>query len=131
MLNIYDESRPSRVTVAFEDRALSFMLSKDATFGDLADRLDRRGEWHHGKPIAIEVKFAAAFDAQRRRLISGLGRGIGTRRTKRDVQCELGSGAKASSINAVAAGDRGIQSTVPRSRSRGSSLARRSRCSQP
>ena len=61
MLNIYDESRPSRVTVAFEDRALSFMLSKDATFGDLADRLDRRGEWHHGKPIGIEVKFAAAF----------------------------------------------------------------------
>jgi hypothetical protein len=72
MLNIYDKSRPSRVTVAFEDRALSFMLSKDATFGDLADRLDRRGEWHHGKPVAIEVKFAAAFDAQRRRLISDL-----------------------------------------------------------
>ena len=77
MLNIYDESRPSRVTVAFEDRALSFVLSKDATFGDLADRLDRRGEWHHGKPIAIEVKFAAASDAQRRRPVSGLGRGRG------------------------------------------------------
>jgi hypothetical protein len=67
MLNIYDESRPSRVTVAFEDKALSFMLSKDATFEDLADRLDCLGERYHGKVIAIEVKFAAAFDAQRLR----------------------------------------------------------------
>ena len=40
MLNIYhDESRPSRVTVAFEHGAISFMMSKDATFEDLADRL--------------------------------------------------------------------------------------------
>jgi hypothetical protein len=79
MLSIHhDESRPSRVTVAFEDGALSFMLSKDATFEDLADRLDRLGERHHGKPVAIEVKLAAASDAQRRRLVSGLGRGRGT-----------------------------------------------------
>jgi len=92
MLNIYDESRPSRVTVAFEDRALSFMLSKDATFGDLADRLDRRGEWHHGKPIAIEVKFATAFDAQRRRLISGLGRGYRPRRNERASGLSSGRG---------------------------------------
>ena len=61
MLNIHhDESRPSRVTVAFEDGALSFMLSKDATFEDLAERLDRLAERHHGKPVAIEVKLAAA-----------------------------------------------------------------------
>ena len=77
MLNIHpDESRPSRVTVAFEDGALSFMLSKDATFEDLADRLDRLGERHHRKPVAIEVKLADESDAQRRRLVSGLGRGI-------------------------------------------------------
>ena len=83
MLNTHhDESRPSRVTVAFEDGALSFMLSKDATFEDLADRLDRLGERHHGKPVAIEVKLAAAFDAHRRRLVSGLGRGTGTAATK-------------------------------------------------
>ena len=76
MLHIHpDESRPSRVTVAFEDRALSFMLSEDATFEDLADRLDRLGERHHGKPVAITVKLAAAFDAQRRRLVPGLGLG--------------------------------------------------------
>ena len=61
MRNIHhDESRPSRVTVAFEDGALSFMLSKRATFEDLADRLDRLGERHHGKPVSIEVKLAAA-----------------------------------------------------------------------
>ena len=66
MLNIHhdDSRRPSRVTVAFEDGALSFMLSKDATFEDLADRLDRLGERHHGKTVTIEVKLAAAFDAQ-------------------------------------------------------------------
>ena len=68
MLKIYhNESRPSRVTVAFEDSALSFMLSKDATFEDLADRLDRL-ERQHSTPIAIEVKFAAASDARQRRM---------------------------------------------------------------
>jgi hypothetical protein len=65
MPNIHHESQPSRVTVAFEDGALSFMLSKDATFEDLADRLDRLGERRYGRPIAIEVKLAAASDAQR------------------------------------------------------------------
>jgi hypothetical protein len=68
MLEVHhDESRPSRVTVAFEDGALSFMLSKGATFEDLADRLDRLGDRHYGKPVAVEVKLAAASDAQRRR----------------------------------------------------------------
>jgi hypothetical protein len=38
--------------VAFEDGALSFVLSKGATFEDLADRLDRLGERHYGKPVA-------------------------------------------------------------------------------
>jgi len=61
MVNIHnDGSSPSRVTVMFADGALSFMLSEDATFEDLADRLDRLGERPHGKPVAIEVKLAAA-----------------------------------------------------------------------
>jgi hypothetical protein len=61
MLNTHnDESSPSRVTVTFADGALSFMLSEEATFEHLADRLDRLGERHHGKPVAIEVKLAAA-----------------------------------------------------------------------
>ena len=78
MLNTqHDESRPSRVTVAFEHGAISFMMSKDATFEDLAHRLERPGKRRHGKPVAIAVKLAAAFDAHRRGLISGLGRGIG------------------------------------------------------
>jgi hypothetical protein len=97
MLNIYhDESRPSRVTVAFEDSALSFMLSKDATFEDLADRLDRLGERHHGMPIAIEVKFAAASGAQRRPLFSGLGRGrgIGTAAPTGTPNANLGPGLR-------------------------------------
>src|SRR5437667_1935375 len=31
---------------------------KDATFEDLADRLDRLGKRRHGKPVAIAVKLA-------------------------------------------------------------------------
>ena len=78
MLNIHhDEARPSCVTAAFEHGAISFMMSKDATFEDLADRLDRLGKRRHGKPVAIAVKLAAAFDAHRRGLISRLGRGRG------------------------------------------------------
>ena len=56
------------------------------------DRLDRLGERHHGKPIAIEVKFATAFDAQRRRLISGLGRGYRPRRNERASGLSSGRG---------------------------------------
>jgi hypothetical protein len=57
----HDEGRRSRVTVAFEDSVLSFRLSEDATFEDLADRLDRLGERRHGKPVAINVKLADTF----------------------------------------------------------------------
>jgi hypothetical protein len=68
MLNIHqDELQPSRVTVAFEHSALSFMMSKDATFEDLADRQDRLGKRRHGKPVAIADKLAAASDAHTRR----------------------------------------------------------------
>ena len=64
MLNTqHDESRPSRVTVAFEHGAISFMMSKDATFEDLADRLGSSRQAAPGKPVAIAVKLAAAFDA--------------------------------------------------------------------
>ena len=78
MLDIHhDESRPSRVRVAFEDGALSFMLSKGATFEDLGDRLRDLDERHRGKPVAIEVKLAASPDAERRRFVSGLGRSLG------------------------------------------------------
>lgn len=78
MLDLHhDESRPSRVRVAFADRESLFMLSKDATFEDLAGRLCDLDERHHGKPVAIEVKLAASPDARRRRLLSGLGHGIG------------------------------------------------------
>ena len=48
------------MTVSFAKGALSFMLSEDAQFEDLADRLARLGERHHRKPVAIEVKLAAA-----------------------------------------------------------------------
>jgi hypothetical protein len=52
----------ARVTVAFEHGAISFMMPKDATFEDLADRLDRVGKRRHGAPVAIDIKLAAACD---------------------------------------------------------------------
>jgi phosphoketolase len=93
------------------------------------------GSIHEGGELGYSLShsFGAVFDNPDLVVACVVGDGEAEtrhRRTKRDVQCELGSGAKASSINAVAAGDRGIQSTVPRSRSRGSSLARRARCSR-
>src|SRR5207245_4307056 len=93
MLHIHhNESRPSRVTVAFEHSAISFMMSKDATFEDLADRLDRLGKRRHDKPVAIAVKLAAAFDAHRRGLVSRLGRGRGTgAAAPRDSRANLGN----------------------------------------
>ena len=78
MLDLHhDESRPSLVRVAFADGALSFVLPKDATFEDLADRLRDLDERHHGKPVAIKVKLAASPDPRPRRLPSGPGRGRG------------------------------------------------------
>ena len=61
MLNTHnDGSSPSRVTVTFARGALSLVLSEEATLEDLANRLDRLGERHHGKPVAIEVKLVSA-----------------------------------------------------------------------
>jgi hypothetical protein len=48
------------VRVAFADGELSFTLSKDATFEDLADQLRDLDERPHGKPVTIEVKLAFA-----------------------------------------------------------------------
>jgi len=51
------EISESVVTALFADRTLSFNLSKNATFGDLADRLDHLGEWHTATPTAVNLKF--------------------------------------------------------------------------
>lgn len=48
----------NQVMALFSDRALSFSLSPDATFGDLADRLDDLDKRHTGLPTAIYLKFA-------------------------------------------------------------------------
>jgi hypothetical protein len=53
-------SKQSRVTAVFEDRALSFLLAKDATLGELSDRLDELGRRKGGTPLAITVKFSAS-----------------------------------------------------------------------
>lgn len=48
----------NQVMALFSDRALSFSLSPNATFGDLADRLDHLDEWHTALPRAVYLKFA-------------------------------------------------------------------------
>ncbi len=52
--------RQSRVTAVFEDRALSFILAKGATLGELSDRLADLGQGHNGRPVAITVKFGSS-----------------------------------------------------------------------
>ena len=43
----------------FEDGLSSFLLSCDATYEELAGRLEHLAGRHHGKPIAFKVKLAA------------------------------------------------------------------------
>lgn len=60
MQNIPSEARrPNSVMAIFEDGLSSFLLSCDATYEELAGRLDHLAERHHGKPIAFNVKLAA------------------------------------------------------------------------
>jgi len=51
--------RPNSVMATFEDGLSTFLLSGDATFEDLADRMGQLAEAHRGKPIAINVKLGS------------------------------------------------------------------------
>ena len=51
--------RQGRVTAVFEDRALSFILARGATLGELSDRLAELGQRRIGRAIAVTVKFAS------------------------------------------------------------------------
>ena len=63
MQNTYKASaEANRVVALYAGSALSFDLSKTATFADLADRVDRLGEQHIGAPTAIYMKFSMSFE---------------------------------------------------------------------
>jgi hypothetical protein len=63
MQNAYEPSaETNRVVALYAGSALSFDLSKTATFADLADRVDRLGEQHIGTPTAIYMKFSMSFE---------------------------------------------------------------------
>jgi hypothetical protein len=63
MQSIYETSaQANRVIALYADSALSFALSKTATFADLADRVDRLGEQHIGTPTAIYMSFSMTFE---------------------------------------------------------------------
>ena len=60
MQNTYQPSAETNQVVAmYAGSALSFDLSKTATF---ADRVDRLGEQHTGTPTAIYMKFSMSFE---------------------------------------------------------------------
>jgi hypothetical protein len=48
--------KPNRVTAVFQDSRLSFDLTRDATFAQLAERLGRLGEAHGGLPLTVDVR---------------------------------------------------------------------------
>lgn len=54
-----DAPRPNSVMAMFEDGLSTFLLSCDATFEELAGRLDHVAERHHGKPIAIKLELGS------------------------------------------------------------------------
>jgi hypothetical protein len=57
-------SRQSSVIALFEDRALSFILAKGATLGELSDCLADLGRPQDGRPVAISVIFGASSRSQ-------------------------------------------------------------------
>jgi hypothetical protein len=63
MQSTYEASaETNRVVALYAGSALSFGLSKTATFADLADRVERLGERHIGTPTAIYMKFSMSFE---------------------------------------------------------------------
>jgi hypothetical protein len=57
MQNIHSEARrPNSVRAMFEDGMSTFLLSSDATLGELAGRLGHLAEMYRGRPIAFDVK---------------------------------------------------------------------------
>jgi hypothetical protein len=59
------QKNPSRarqansVRATFEHGMSTFLLSYDATFEELADRLGHLAELHQGRPIAVDVKLGS------------------------------------------------------------------------
>ena len=50
-----DHARLRRLRVVFGDTVLSYSLAADATFGEVARRLDEPSARRHGNPVAIDV----------------------------------------------------------------------------
>ena len=52
---------PNQVMALFAASALSFSLSNNATYADLANQLEHAGARHVGKPKAIYLRIGIAF----------------------------------------------------------------------
>lgn len=52
--------RQSRVTALFENRAISFILAKGATLGELSDQLADLARSQDGKAVAITLKVSSS-----------------------------------------------------------------------
>ena len=60
MQNIHLTARQTNsVRAMFEDGMSTFLLSRDATLGELAGRLGQFAEQHRGKAIAFELRLGS------------------------------------------------------------------------
>ena len=49
----------TNVMIRFEDGSESFSVPSGATLSDISEKMDRIAMWHEGRPISIDVRFAA------------------------------------------------------------------------
>ena len=54
-----DARRSNSVKAMFEDGMATFLLSSDATLGELAGRLGHLAKMYRGRPIAFDVKLGS------------------------------------------------------------------------
>ena len=52
-----DHAKLHRLRVVFGDAVVWYNLAADATFGEIAQRLDEPSSRRHGNPVAIDVTF--------------------------------------------------------------------------
>jgi len=55
----------TKVQIEFEDGPMSFRIPRDATLGDVSEKLHNICKWHRGGARSIDVRFGAANKGSR------------------------------------------------------------------
>ncbi len=50
----------TKVQIEFEDGPMSFRIPRDATLGEVSEKLHNICKWHRGGALSIDVRFGAA-----------------------------------------------------------------------